>query len=414
MNMPKNVESYFLKFIFVVILGIVFTSEAYSLSPNWEEELVQAMSISGGGPIVIDTNNNPIISYPQRSFSPPGKLRLSYRQEDKWSFADIDNFPSSMQYAGMPNPSLAIGPLDIWGVAYCVENPDDLLNGKLLFASGTGLNFEKETVLENWSHAGDTQSSLKYSPSGEPVIAYVEGFPFKDLRLAWRKGNTWDFQIVIDSQTITSHPSLAFTTEGSPVIAYATLDGLFAARYVKTPEEGWLIETIESSSGSNVSYHSISLVCSAVGDLGVSYVKDLGVGTQEDDTVKFAIYDGNDWRTSSVEHSDQIGIYRTFLDFGENSKPFITWGLEKVYTDIYKVYNGIRFAKRVGLVWEIETVEEGYDLGIAPYGLAVDQNGFPCLSFTRFCTVYFARYKNNVIVQKPQAMPWIPLLLLDN
>ena len=156
----------------LVSLGTPYSSWA-ALSSNWEAELVQEMDVCEGGPLIFDQDSNPIVSYPERSFSGPyGNLRLARKGESTWHIVDIDTFPSSMSYADMPTPSLALSPAGTWGLSYCRENLDDQSSGEIRLAEGKELDFTKEIVVSDWSGI-DTPTSIGYTPQGNPVIAYM-------------------------------------------------------------------------------------------------------------------------------------------------------------------------------------------------------------------------------------------------
>jgi hypothetical protein len=416
---PRTYQATMITMI-AIVLGAIVPLKVHCLSPNWQIEEVQQMWVSGGGPLGFDQNNNPLIVYPER---PRGALRLAYRENGVWNFVDIDEFPSSFSYAGLPSPTLAIDPSGHWGMSYCVEEEADILRGALKYASGAGLTFEKETILEDWRKGVHSETSLKFSPSGEPAIAFLAGIynelgvmVAEELLLAWQRGGTWETEVVLNTSTspllgveitfysFTGAPSLTFTHQGDPAIACRSqyfkgssqmVSSLDLFRYSTAPGEGWSMEAIVSTTEDDLRYHSPCLTCDLQGDLCVSYVQSSGV-IDKDDTVKLAVYDGDSWDIRTVEHPDQVGVYDTFLVFGEDNEPYLCYGFEKVDPESLSVYNAVRFATERNSEWEIETVQggEGVD-GAFPYGMALDRNGVPCISYTRNCIVTYARYQEG-------------------
>jgi len=389
-------------------IGLVLEGSYWSLaelSPNWEVELVQEMDVCGGGPLIFDQNSNPIIVYPERSLSgPTGILRLARKRESAWEIVSIDTFPSSMTYAGMPAPSLALSPTGVWGLSYCLENPDDQFSGEIRLAEGTGVDFTKETVVPDWSGV-ETATSLGYTPEGNPVIAYVAGDPLsKELRVAIRKDGTWS-HIFLTSDIIGA-PTLAVDQEGHILVGYLSTyyDSYFGVELIlaksgPAASDPWTFQSVRES-GENFSLRNPSIALDQNGLPALSYVVYSGFGDTHDDTVEIARFDGRLWNISHIDHSSDSGIYHPYVVFGKWNETYVAYALEKIFSDpgtgANHVYSGVRFAKAVASGWDIETVDEGVDEGVYHCGLAVNKDGEPCMVFVRFCSVYFGRCRGAI------------------
>ncbi|MBW2348237.1 MAG: hypothetical protein JRF59_10390 [Deltaproteobacteria bacterium] len=394
--------------LFALGIGLALGGPCWSwadLSPNWEAELVQEMNVCGGGPLIFDQDGKPIIAYPERSFSgSTGILRLARRGESAWELVNIDTFPSSMAYAGMPAPSLALSPTGIWGLSYCLENADDQLSGEICLAEGTGLNFTKEAVVPDWSGA-ETTTSLGYTSQGNPVIAYVTGDPLsKELRVAIRKDGTWSH--VSLTSDIIGAPTLAIDREGHILVGYLSsyYDGHFGTELIlaKSGQAGgdpWIFQSVRQS-GEDFSLRNPSIALNQNGLPALSYVVYRGFGGTHDDTVEIARFDGHSWNISPIDHSSDSGIYHPCPAFGKWNDAYVVYTLERVFSDpgtgADHVYSAIRFAKDLGSGWDVETVDEGVDETLYHCALAVNKDGEPCLVFVRICSVYFGRYQGVI------------------
>jgi hypothetical protein len=423
---PKRILFAFL--ILLVASVLLAPAPGLSLAPGWQAQDVEFMYIGTNGPLALDAHGNPVITYPQRVLE---KLRLAYRTGATWKFVDIDDTPSIVD----GYPAIAFNDANHWGISYCIHNPD-LLSGSLKYATGVGLSFQVETVEPNWQMDGIDYSSLKFAPTGEPVIAFIAAVHdpsglqvATQLKLAWKRGDAWDIQVVLDSRDsppstpewpiygISGPVSLAFDQQGNPVIVYQGFGmkeefphdirtSIDIIRYNGSSPNPWVMETVDSETLphlSEVSYCWPWLAITPQGYLGVSYLRKdyLGSGSYQD-TLKYAVSNGGPWDIQVVDQTGDIGLYQTVLQFDRHDNPIIAY--EAVKSAIDPPYEGagfVRLAQKSGTDWRLETVQGGTNLGPNPEladlgGLAIDNSGSPCLSINQAGTVkYVFRPRSN-------------------
>jgi hypothetical protein len=452
MRFRKNTYMLCLVVFLSLFVLFIFRPVSYCSASDWVVEKVTSWQIGTEAELEFDYDNNPVMVYPDRD---RGKIVLAYRLNGEWEFTDIDDFPSSMAYAGLPGPSLAISPSGAWGVAYYVENSDNILMGTLKYASGVGLSFSKETVIQDiWIGSYDTgpRISLKFSPQGEASIAFLKAesettILHAPLYLAFRKESGWDINLVVQPVDIdpfssewqlysVRSPRLAFDAQGNAIIAHnATFhrnaaifpsldlherDVMQIAYY--SPNGQTRIETVDTlefpvSATSTPQFAYPSLALDSQEAIGLSYIKGTYMGgsslDEYDLQVNFAKFDGNSWKISTVEHAN-VGIYHTFLVFYMET-PLIAYNLAKWPDDYIDV---IHFAKKSGISWYIDAIDETQnDYGPWASDLALDINNVPYLAYSRVGEtegeIVIAGYKGDISSPKINLSNILQLLLLQ-
>lgn len=416
-------------FMVMVFFGVFICSATLCQASDWATQHVASWMVGTGAELEFDHDNNPIMVYPDRD---RGKIVLAYRVNGQWQFADIDDFPSSMAYAGMPSPSLAINPQGGWGVAYYVEDSDNIMIGTIKYAFGIGLSFQKEVVKEDVSVSaqGVHRLNLKFSPQGVPCIAFLRGILDEQLCLAIKHGSNWDINVVLDSNNhpslssewpffrITGGISLAFDSQGRAVIAYGgfftngnvTKDKeVMQVVYFSQSPEGVRIETIDSfeqSSTDNLQFTYPSVALDSQGNIGVSYIRGIYMGgtsyNEYDLQVNFAMFNGNSWEISTVEHLT-MPVYYTFLVFDRQNNPCIAYDVGD-----YPGEQTIHFARKIGSIWNISTISGSPSFGPEATDLAIDNNNIPYLSYSTSGEILLAQYTGEM----PEVVPTEPQLSL--
>jgi hypothetical protein len=113
------------------------------------------------------------------------------------------------------DPSLAFTPEGQPAIAYSNST------GELGYAVLAGSTWKTRTVESN-GFSGGFWPSLKFSPGGYPAIACMAGGAPPRLSYVSFNGATWQSSVVsIDSDSfIDARPSLAFTPDGQPAVAF--------------------------------------------------------------------------------------------------------------------------------------------------------------------------------------------------
>ena len=173
---------------------------------------------------------------PSLKFTPGGQPAIAYRNAlnstlryalfngTSWQLTTVDSQPNTGSY-----PSLAFAPDGQPAIAY-----SDATN--LRYAILTGSTWKTQAIQSN-GFSGGIRSSLKFSPGGYPSIACLaNGVPARICCLSFN-GATWQASVVsVDSDnSFDAWPSLAFTPDGQPAVAFTDSIGQYLRYAVRVP-----------------------------------------------------------------------------------------------------------------------------------------------------------------------------------
>ena len=305
-------------------------------------------------------------------------------------------------------------------IAYSGNGKADLKYAKWTPASGWSI----ETVDSN---GACHYASLAIDVRDDPHISYSSLKPNYDLKYAYRVGSSWSFRTVDSDEEVGMWSSIALDRNNLPRISYygITHGNLMYAKmsipmtkvvayYTENdwsnPDDDKPKWTYEFDDEPEVTTISLSEWGSFIfvgtyyyGDAEVFVFykepvdRDVGMHTSMDldslDNPHISYYDsdngylkyakraGNMWRIETVDYSDDVGQYGSIaLDISDN--PHIS------YYDSVGAYPGgdLKYAERTGAGWFIDTVDFGCDVGqyssIALDGLDVPSIGYLDVSYS--------------------------------
>ncbi len=161
-----------------------------------------------------------------------------------------------------------------------------LISNPAVFSWSTAI---VDTVSAQGANPIGAYPSLAFSKQGQPAIAYYQETD-GDLKYAISTGTetapAWTIQTVDTSGDVGKFPSLAFAPDGEPAIAYYddTNDNLKFAKYNAGTQQ-WVVSTVESTGGTG---YGCSLAYNPAGQPAISYL-------DANQRVKLAKQDGTPW-----------------------------------------------------------------------------------------------------------------------
>lgn len=201
--------------------------------------------------------------------------------------------------------------------------------------------------------------SLAFAPDGETSIAVSQAFIGYTNRVYFMRktGSTWTSEVLHISTDYSSTPSLAYTSDGTPHVAYslATANLVRVTRFANGSWSNFIVDA-----GSQFS--SPSLAVSASDVLAMSYFNT------SSGTLMYAWFNGVTWNRQVVEGVS--GGY-TSLKFSPAGRPSIGYGDGGA--------NTLKFAQHDGTNWNIASVAG--PLAGRGASLAFDAAGRPAISY---------------------------------
>jgi hypothetical protein len=218
--------------------GVRWQDEAFPefTSPNVDVEHVS---------LALDAGGAPHVSYTWYNFDTQNwQLNYTFWDGVAWQVETIDVgqavFASSLALDGGGNPHV------IYNVRLANSDSDDLK-----YARKSGGAWQPENV--------DVQvrrfNALALDNAGRPHVAYYTYGPYPpSLKHAYRDGNDWQVQIIVDSGPDAEGVSLALDSSQNPHLFYLTtsiITGTFF-EYARWDGAEWQIETLDYSSSKDL------------------------------------------------------------------------------------------------------------------------------------------------------------------
>lgn len=239
-----------------------------------------------------------------------------------------------------------------------------------------------------------TWSSLAFSPSGQPAIAYYSSLN-SALRFATlNPDGSWAISTV-DTVASDCKPSLAFRS-GRPAISYRVGANEFwgALRFALYTggSSPWSISSVAPYGNAS------SLAFDSSQRAGISYYDPISR------TLKFARQGSpapSNWVTETVDPQQNAGDFNALAFTPLSGEPSAPPGDRPVIAYHDQAHNHIKLARFVGTAWDIETLRQGtnpnLEQGLGWCSLGFWIAGFrPSISFTGINNnVRYARYSIN-------------------
>ena len=358
----------------ILLLSLCFIFQVKAES-TWSIQTVGAATNPSTTSIALDSNDKPHIVYSEytnddyRSFS----INLTYASWNgsAWSIQTLEQKKSSI------GASIVLDSADNPHISYIYSAP---FSSSVKYTSWTGSNWNNQTVDTSFTSSLELGSnSLALDSNDNPHIVYSEQSDFNTtLKYAIWTGSNWSTE-TIDSEA----PSFAFysasisldSLNNYPKVLYGegTVDGVFSTtsnvKYAEWKGQSWSTQTVFSnvSSFGNV----------ALDSNGYPHFTYL-VGY----SLKYASWDGSIWNTQNVDSNPLISSHPSgscFLALDSNNNPHISY-----WRDPSKLNsgteNGLMYAYWTGSKWNIETVDNsGTSYGIGP--IVLDSAGNPRISY---------------------------------
>lgn len=285
---------------------------------SWDIRTVdQGVSGSGSMSIVLDITGRPHVAYTEAS---RGELRYGILEGATWNIQSIP-----MKDWAYGSISLVLDSVGLPHISYF-----DAQQGKVKYARFNGVLW---TVLEVGRSHFEGYSSLAMDPEGTPHIAYVS--LNGDLRLARLTGASWTSETV-DAQVVTArYPSLAFDLQGQPQIAYY---GNGELRYAESVTFGWWIDVIDGDSIPQF----ISLAIDSRNMPKIGY-RDNGQSI-----LLYAQWNGTVWKKEVVDAEGDVG-WDASLDLDKDGYPHFS------YYD--RTLGVLKYAYSKGDTWIVRVVD---------------------------------------------------------
>ncbi len=232
----------------------------------------------------------------------------------------------------------------------------DYENLDLKYARWDGSNWNIE-VIDNDIEWNGGQNGLVLDGAEQPHVAYCVGDAgYYYLKYAYFDGSSWHKETVNTSYGIGRYPSLVLDSSGNPHIAcqneinndliYATKNG-----------SNWQMETVDNG----YVYGHTSIALDSSDNPHIAY---------NCSGLMYAYNNGSQWQTEMV---DSKGIW-TSIQVDSSQNPCISYDYGNPEYDL-------RFARKTGPNWDIQTVDEEGSVG-SYTSLDLDSQGRPHISYT--------------------------------
>jgi hypothetical protein len=348
---------------------------------KWEIEIVDPgkfayddsmVSIGWHSSLVIDSSNNPHISYYHKT---NGDLKYAVWNGSGWEAQTVD----SAGDVGL-DTSLA---LDFNGYPHISYRGDAGL--KYAVWNGSGWDIQIIDTTGEPRYAVGASSSLALDSKDKPHIGYIDNYRGNFMKYAFLNGSSWEIHALSERGRGGYSTSLALDSNDKVhishgdynyhVLKYVFVDPEFLPPPTPVPDPvpptrpdpfttpaspAGIIKTIDSSG--NVGKYS-SLALDAEGNPHISY-HDV---TNND--LKYAYCNGSTWHVETVDYSTWLGLY-TSIALDPNGNPCIS------YYDNWD--SDLKYAAWNGSAWNIQLVDTA---GGSFTSLAINSDGTPHISY---------------------------------
>ncbi|MCW4015663.1 MAG: PQQ-binding-like beta-propeller repeat protein [Candidatus Bathyarchaeota archaeon] len=332
-----------------------------SSTPNstWSTQTVFTDGSFGGIYMVLDSSNNPHISYSGVN----GVLYYASGNELNWKIQSViqGGTPISIVLDSQSNPHILY----------------EGANEVVYYASWDGLNWNFQVVPEGYGY------SVALDSADNPHLAYATVLPVSDypqgvtndismLNYASWNGSNWSIQTVDSPISYTDSIYLALDQHDNPYIMYGydtyyppSGGNLLAVKFAVWEGSTWNIQTALS----NLDYFG-NMVLDCNGYPHFIYAVNYPHSSSNNATMGYASWDGSAWNTQTVVSNAALGLFiEANLALDTNSYPHIEF------------FNGsLMHTSWTGSEWNIQTVApNNFAYGKGP--LALDSNDNPHICY---------------------------------
>lgn len=346
---------------------VVAVTAAGAGEPEWYK-----MTVDDDGPvgmmcnIALDGDGRPHVVYFHRAAVPEERsLRYAYYDGDDWDISDVD-VGDAGQYG-----DVAIDSSGHPHVSYNKSFDWITCRGQLKYAYHDGSRWHVE-VADDSGYAG-LHTSIALDSQGRPHISHRENNEtwVGNLKYSYYDGSSWHTEVIEGGADLGYHTSIALDSSDNPHISYHYYD--FYTRdsrlkYAHYDGSSWHVETVDTS-GSGT-----SIAVDASDRPHISYT----VSDTKD--LKYAYKDGGRWHITTVDAEGYMG-HSTGIALGGDGEVHISY--HEYVPGGQAVIGHLKYAHFDGANWRITYVEKGADdFLVGPYNsLALDSYGDPHIAY---------------------------------
>ena len=271
--------------------------------------------------IALDSSGYPHISY--REIGNIKGLKYARLTGTGWELERVETSPTGVGAYS----SIAIDDSGRPHIAYGTGT-----GANLRYAFFTGSEWLKQTV-DSVGRVGEYCSmALQFGMTPYiSYLSYVDGF--LDLKLTWRAGDEWQFEMVDTEREAGWGTSIAIGSNGYPQIAYYSRDP-YELRIARWSGSEWILESLDILGGTQ---GGTSIALDSYGYAHVTYHDNVS------EALKHAYWNGSSWQTEMIDNQYfSTGVYNSIaIDRLDNVHVAY-----HSYLDTIPTYSELRYAKR--------------------------------------------------------------------
>jgi hypothetical protein len=269
----------------------------------------------------------------------------------------------------------------------------------LFFLPGLGASDEvwHITTVETVPDSDKCEAALALDNNGKPGIVY---FSDADLKYAYFDGSTWQSDLVGGCPG-GEWCSIAFDSLGHPHISYYAYTAGYggALYYGYRDASGWSLTLVDYDEDLYDVGLANSIALDSYDRPHISYSEYYYEGGFLQNNLKYAFWDGYEWNVDMVEYSAHA--WATSIALNADDKPYILYSDNYGYEVIY--------AELVGTDWELEVVEDWYDMTeIRIVSLVLDWNDNAHISYVDEGCLKYARQSDlGWDIEELESIPYL-------
>ncbi len=381
-------------------------------SVDWVIEIVDSASQVGGyASLALDSNNNPHISYQDRT-----NYELKYARYDGSSW-HIEVAGSQGGYLAT-GTSIALDSNNRPHIAYFDDHTD-----RLFYAHFNGTAWQYATIATLYSaYISYLHPSIALDSNDRPhvVCCYYRYNVSQDLKHYFFNGSTWDNQTILSDAGFS--PSIAIDTNNHIHISYRGTGGTNNAGLGYGYYNGTAWQTFNISTGSGIASHTAITLdgynnphigyndsgilkhaeydgaiwqfesVSSDGGAGTSIVvdpnNDIHISSISSNILRYSSDKGGTWTTQILDYSSKSGRY-TAIAVDSLDRPHISHYAELINKRKYTYHNGSAFVSEI-------FDPTPFSLSSKASSLALDSSDHPHIAYYNFeSSMHLLKYAHH-------------------